>query len=78
MTNTLFFVIAYQRGDFKFIGTLTGMSAVQGGPGLPLFLPVVYQYISTGTYSVGNVADKDVPDIHVQSLLSEVWLQIAY
>ena len=36
-----------QSEDFKMIGKLVAMSIVQGGPGLPVFSPVAYNYICT-------------------------------
>jgi len=48
------------------------MSIVQGGPGFPCFLPVVYKYICTGEYLSNYVNDGDVPDAGARQLLHEV------
>ena len=40
-----------QSEDFKMIGKLVATSIVQGGPGLPVFSPVAYNYICTEKYS---------------------------
>ena len=45
---------------------------LQGGPGFPTLLPLVYQYIVTGNYDPHDIHVDDVPDYQVQSLLSEV------
>jgi hypothetical protein len=54
------------------IGSLIDMSIVQGGPGFPVLLPVLYGYISTGQYNYEFLTNSTVPDFHVQSLLAEV------
>ena len=45
---------------------------LQGGPGFPTLLPLVYQYIVTGNYDPHDIHVDDVADYQVQSLLSEV------
>ena len=48
------------------------MSIVQGGAGIPVFHPSVYEYICTGTY-LGQVADAvAIPDMEVRNLLDNV------
>ena len=54
------------------LGTLVSMSVVQGGPGFPVLLPAVYEYITTGQYRPQDIWDTDVPDSQVQSLLAQV------
>ena len=54
------------------MGTLIVMSALQGGPGFPVLLPEVYDYIVSGEYQPQDLKDSDVPDYRVQLLLAEV------
>ena len=54
------------------LGTLVSMSIVQGGPGFPAFLPVVYDYMTTGQYNATEILNDDVPNLEVQTLLTEV------
>ena len=61
-----------QSSEFQMLGTLVSMSVVQGGPGFPVLLPVVYDYIVKGQYSLHDIADTDIPDLEVQTLISEV------
>lgn len=49
------------------IGTLVATSIVQGGPGLPVFLPAAYSFICHGEYSGEEMCT--VPDPVVQGLL---------
>lgn len=47
-------------------------SIVQGGPGFPVLLPALYNYIVSGKY-IGEVADdSDVPDPVIRQLLKMV------
>ena len=49
------------------------MSALQGGPGLPVFLPAVYKYIiSKDNFSPAALTSEDIPDCGVKSLIREV------
>ena len=48
------------------------MSSLQGGPGFPVLLPALYNYVARGLYCLDDVSDSDVPDLHVQDLLSQV------
>ena len=49
------------------------MSALQGGPGLPVFLPAVYKYIiSNDNFSPAALTSEDIPDCGVKSLIREV------
>lgn len=50
------------------------MSIVQGGPGLPILSPVVYDYISSGHYCPEKIVDSDVPNLDVQLLLAQVYM----
>ena len=61
-----------QNSEFRLVGTLIAMSSVQGGPGFPVLLPALYNYVAMGHYSLDDVSDSDVPDLHVQDLLSQV------
>ena len=54
------------------VGILVSMSAVQGGPGFPNLLPVVYDYLSKGQYNPEDICIGDVPDYQVRALLTEV------
>ena len=54
------------------IGVLTAMSVIQGGPGMPIFSPGIFEYLVTGQYLTRGVCDDDVPDPEVQTLLLEV------
>ena len=61
-----------QSEDFKLIGKVVATSIVQGGPGLPVFHPAVYNYWTTGDY-LGQVVDIDaVPETQVRELLKQV------
>ena len=61
-----------QGSEFKMLGNLVSMSAMQGGPGFPVLLPAAYDYITTGQYHTLDLTDSDVPDHQVRSLLAEV------
>ncbi len=58
--------------EFSLIGVLVAMFAVQLGVGLPMFLPLVYEYIVGGQYLPEDLCDIDVPDLHVRSVLTQV------
>ena len=60
-----------QNEDFKMIGKLTATSIVQGGPGLPIFLPAVYHYLCFGKYST-ELKTAEVPDLLIRNLLEQV------
>lgn len=45
-------VFSMQHSELRMMGTLVAMSVTQGGPGFPVFLPVIYDYIAMGEYSV--------------------------
>ena len=52
------------------------MSVVQGGPGLPILHPAVYQYMTTGKYIDVNMSVKGIPDAGVRALIEQVFLSI--
>ena len=52
------------------MGHIVSMSIVQGGPGLPILSPSVYECITTGRYP-DQVLDADVPHPEVQSLIAD-------
>ena len=68
--------IFLQRSEFKMLGSLIAMSIIQGGPGFPLLLPLLYGYISTGHYNLELLTDSNVPDFQVHTLLAEVCMSI--
>ena len=41
-----------------------------------MFLPVIYDYIAMGEYSVKDIQDADVPDCLVQCLLAKVYISV--
>ena len=53
----------FQRKDFERIGKLVATSIIQGGPGFPVLLPAVYNYICTGEY-VDQIAEVPIPDVN--------------
>ncbi len=59
-----------QNKDFKFIGLLVVTSIVQGGPGLPVFLPAAYHYICAKEENIKQ--SERVPDTLVRELLCQV------
>ena len=63
-----------QHSEFRMLSNLVAISVVQGGPGFPVFLPVIYDYIATGEYIVKDIQDPDVPDCQVQCLLAKVYV----
>ena len=52
------------------------MSVVQGGPGIPMLHPAVYQYMITGKYTDIDVSVKGIPDAGVRALIDQVFLHI--
>ena len=64
------FISTKQKSDFKNLGILIGMSVVQGGPGLPILHPAVYQYMTTGKYIDVNMSVKGIPVKTLESELS--------
>lgn len=64
--------------DFKTVGIYVAMSALQGGFGLPLLLPHLYDYLTMGKYTNLNVQNEDVPEPHVRILLQRVILVMHY
>ena len=55
---------------------LIGMSVVQGGPGIPMLHPAVYQYMITDKYTDINVSVKGIPAAGVRALIDQVFLHI--
>ena len=53
------------------LGKLVAVSILQGGPGFPVMLPAAYSYICKEDY-VSKLADADVPDPLVATLLDQV------
>ena len=49
---------------------------MQGGPGLPMLHPAVYQYMTTGKYLDVNMSVKGIPDAGVRTLIDQVFLLI--
>jgi len=45
------------------------MSIVQGGPGLPIFHPSIYKYVSQGEYLGQVQEDNDIPYPEIRALL---------
>ena len=74
--NAITFIFTKQKSDFKNLGILIGMSIVQGGPGLPMLHPAVYQYMTTGKYLDVNMSVKGIPDAGVRILIDQVFLLI--
>lgn len=72
LVTLAFGVSLSQCAEFKRLGTLAAMSALQRGPGFPVLLPALYDYIATGRYNSEDLTDEDVPDYQVQTLLSAV------
>ena len=65
------FIHPIQSEDFKMIGKLVVTSIVQGGPGLPVFSPVAYNYIcTTEKYSEKHM--QGIADPFVKNLLEMV------
>ena len=58
--------------DYLTLGKLTSISVVQNGPGLPIFMPAVYQYIPSGDYLDQAIDDSLVPYYPARDLLSKV------
>lgn len=58
-----------QRGHLRGIGRLVAMSVLQGGPGLPILLPAVYDYICQREWDVDAMF---VPDTLVRNLVEKV------
>ena len=54
------------------LGTLVSMSVVQGGSGLPILLPVVFEYISIGQCDPHHLTETNMSDYVVRSLLTDV------
>ena len=48
------------------------MSIVQGGPGLPILHPCLFQYLVSGELTNLNLNDSDVPDPNVRCMLQMV------
>ena len=66
------FTLHVQSSEFKMLGILMAMSILQGGPSLPIFSPVVYDYMSTNQYDPHRLSNKDVPERNVRHLLEQV------
>ena len=49
---------------------------MQGGPGLPMLHPAVYQYMITGKCTDINVSLKAIPDAGVRAVIDQVFLHI--
>ncbi len=56
--------------EFKMLGKLVATSIVQGGPGLPIFMPAAYCYIICECDYLKKI--EDVPDLHMRSLICQV------
>lgn len=48
-----------QREEFKLIGHYAGMSAIQGGPGLPILTEAMYSYMVTDCRQLQSVKGDD-------------------
>lgn len=66
-----------QSEEFKMLGKLVATSIVQEGPGLPIFLPAAYKYMSGESDYMKDLDIEAVPDPLVRNLLSQVsrWRQ---
>lgn len=67
---------ALKARKFVLLGIMTGMSTIDGGPGLPVFAAPVFHYIATDSTLTGSV--EDVPDPMVQHHLSVVGVECLY
>ena len=49
-----------------------GISVLQGGPGLPVFLKHFYNYLTNGEYLNLNIKIGDIPESGARTLLEKV------
>lgn len=67
-----------QSKDFKAIGTLVGMSLVQGGDGYPFFAPSIYEYIQGKDICEIIPGLDEVPDSTLRATLVKVVLYLSF
>lgn len=68
-------IAIYESGDYRAIGKLVATSILQGGPGLPIFLPAVWNYI---VRSDGSMQGMAMPDPLVKNLIKQVQVQLDF
>ena len=50
------------------------MSIIQEGPGFPLLLPGIYEYMVSGNIAEIDIPDQEIPDMSIKQLVSMVCL----
>lgn len=68
----------YQKGDFRRIGILVGMSFIHGGSGYPFFTPSLYTYVCGENVCNISPLITEVPDHELRTVLVEVCIYLQH
>ena len=69
----LFIIFLLQKRHYKYLGEFTVISITQGGLGMPIMAPALYDYIHTGKLSSCiDISLKDMPYPNVKYVLEKV------
>ena len=48
------------------------MSIIQEGPGFPLFIPALYDYMVSGKMAEVTISDNEIPDLTIKHFVIQV------